>query len=359
MIVRKAVRLTLPENFAFTFRFRGEAPPTTLEFKVVDAGRQRLVATLAARRTADGLADDRGAALAARPCLGSRSGPRPARRGRHRDRDHGGEPGAGTLWIDDLVLEQREPVTPNGVVPQVTASSARPTRRPSGSSTTTALPRGGATSCRTHSGCASISGATASTAAWSSTGTRTTTPSPGASRSRSTEKPGSGSTSTEAGKGGRVYVYMPDAECALRASRPGAQQPGARLRHLRDGHRARRLLGVAEPVLLVRSRVTCRCGHYPKYFTACRRYWTVVGVDGGREEALVNEEGMVEVDRRRLLDRAVPVPAGGRAGHLARRRASRRRSRPAPCRSRRSPGASDGLRLDVTAFASGPATPAP
>lgn len=38
VILRKEVRLPLPENFAFTFRLRGEAAHGTLEFKVVDAG---------------------------------------------------------------------------------------------------------------------------------------------------------------------------------------------------------------------------------------------------------------------------------------------------------------------------------
>ncbi len=36
VILRKTVDLALPENFAFSFRLRGEAPRATLEFKVVD-----------------------------------------------------------------------------------------------------------------------------------------------------------------------------------------------------------------------------------------------------------------------------------------------------------------------------------
>ena len=86
---------------------------TTLEFKLVDPAGQRLVATLAARRTAGGLADDRARGARGWPTPGARSGPRPARRGRPIEiAISGGEGGTGTVWFDDLVLEPREPVTP-------------------------------------------------------------------------------------------------------------------------------------------------------------------------------------------------------------------------------------------------------
>jgi hypothetical protein len=38
-------------------------------------------------------------------------------------------------------------------------------------------------------------------------------------------------------------------------------------------------------------------GSYPKYFYGEQTYWTVVGADGDDKEALLNEEGMLEVDR--------------------------------------------------------------
>src|SRR2546428_7263003 len=37
VIVRKSFSLTLPENYAFSFRVRGEARPNNLEFKLVDS----------------------------------------------------------------------------------------------------------------------------------------------------------------------------------------------------------------------------------------------------------------------------------------------------------------------------------
>lgn len=38
-------------------------------------------------------------------------------------------------------------------------------------------------------------------------------------------------------------------------------------------------------------------GDFPKYFLGQQSYWTVVGVDGAREEALINEQGTIELDK--------------------------------------------------------------
>jgi hypothetical protein len=39
-------------------------------------------------------------------------------------------------------------------------------------------------------------------------------------------------------------------------------------------------------------------GHYPKYFLGTQSYWTLIGVPGDEHEALLDEQGMLEVDRR-------------------------------------------------------------
>ncbi len=41
-------------------------------------------------------------------------------------------------------------------------------------------------------------------------------------------------------------------------------------------------------------------GVYPRYFYNEQSYWTAIGVNGDRKEALINEEGMVEVDKSRF-----------------------------------------------------------
>ncbi len=38
-------------------------------------------------------------------------------------------------------------------------------------------------------------------------------------------------------------------------------------------------------------------GYFPKYFSGKMSYWTIVGVSGNLKEAMINEEGMIEVDK--------------------------------------------------------------
>ena len=41
-------------------------------------------------------------------------------------------------------------------------------------------------------------------------------------------------------------------------------------------------------------------GNYPRYFLDEASYWTVVGVNNDVKEALINEDGMVEVDKAKF-----------------------------------------------------------
>ena len=61
-------------------------------------------------------------------------------------------------------------------------------------------------------------------------------------------------------------------------------------------------------------------GHYPRGFLGEQSYWTVVGVDGAREEALMDEDGRVEVGRGQwslepflITERGIRTWADGRA----------------------------------------------
>ena len=99
---------------------------------------------------------------------------------------------------------------------------------------------------------------------------------------------------TETGKGGRVYIYMPDAESRF-------------VRLVLERSSRGRGFGIADiavkPVPFSESPNAfftwiahdARPGLYPKYLLGTQTYWTVAGVDGGTEEALVNEEGMVDI----------------------------------------------------------------
>jgi hypothetical protein len=53
-------------------------------------------------------------------------------------------------------------------------------------------------------------------------------------------------------------------------------------------------------------------GYFPRYFSGEQSYWTVVGVSGGRQEAIINEEGMLEVGRQTVS--IEPFIFGGEKG---------------------------------------------
>ena len=102
--------------------------------------------------------------------------------------------------------------------------------------------------------------------------------------------------STVNGNGGRDYIYMPDGESRyvrLELERSSREQ----------GYGVEEL--TVEPFefsaspnqffeAIARDAPT---GTYPKYFTGKQTYWTVIGARGDDKEALMNEEGMLEVDK--------------------------------------------------------------
>ncbi len=296
VIARREVALALPENFAFRVRLRGEAPRATLEFKIEDdlgnvwwrrypdfafartgqeltVRRSRLVHAWGPRREA-GLRAMRAVEIAL----------------------NGGAGGAGTFWVEELVLEPRESPRPDGAVPRASASSARPgfeaERLLDGSAGTGwksvagpgdqwleidfGQPReyGGLTIDWDPLDFATVYSVQASAdgAEWKTI------------------------YRTDTGRGGRAYVYTPDAESRF-----------VRL-VLEESNRGRGF-GVAavtlQPVEFADSpnaffaaiaRDAPR-GWYPRYFLGEQTYWTVVGVDRDSEEALLNDDGMVEIGR--------------------------------------------------------------
>ena len=83
--------------------------------------------------------------------------------------------------------------------------------------------------------------------------------------------------------------------CSRLALRASSRGQGYGIRALRVQPIA--FSAVAEPVLRARRARGARAGSSRSYFTGEQTYWTVVGVDGDDKEALLNEDGMLEVDR--------------------------------------------------------------
>src|SRR5439155_857429 len=205
-----------------------------------------------------------------------------------------GEGGSGSFWIDDLGFEEREPAVQYGVPPDVQASTSLAGHEPP-----LMLDQDPATGWksdpvpstqwvvldfrknREYGGFVidwdPDDYATAFAVQASNDGTQWTT-----------------SFATTTGHGGRDYIYLPDAESRF-----------VRL----DLQHSSRAQGYGIASLMVKPfsfsaspndffaaiARDAPAGTYPKCRDGRQTYWTVVGVGGDDQEALLNEEGMLEV----------------------------------------------------------------
>jgi hypothetical protein len=296
VIIHKEVSLSLPANFAFTFQLHGEGPRNNFEFKLVDPSgqyvwwwRQRDFAwpiewqQMTVRKAALELA------------WGASPDQKLSKVGAIEFAIKAGEGGSGSVWIDDLTLEER-PVPGEGGEPQrATASSAMPDREadrvldgehggwrsePAPEEQWLVVDFG---QSREYGGVIvdwdPDDYATAFDVDTSTDGERWTT-----------------ALTTDRGTGRRDYLYLPDSE---------SRWLRFRLRHSSrgQGYGIRRLqvqsiAFSASPNYFFEhvAREEPR-GLFPKYFLGEQTYWTVVGVDGDGKQGLLNEEGMLEVDR--------------------------------------------------------------
>ncbi|QSA97837.1 discoidin domain-containing protein [Methylococcus sp. EFPC2] len=105
--------------------------------------------------------------------------------------------------------------------------------------------------------------------------------------------------STTQGAGERSYVYLPGTICRyvrLQLKRGiGDSEFGIRQVEIKPFEFARDLNGFFEGIAH-----EWPTGFYPKYFSGRQTYWTPVGTGSGGTQALINEEGLVEVDKGRF-----------------------------------------------------------
>ena len=140
--------------------------------------------------------------------------------------------------------------------------------------------------------------------------------------------------SVAATRGGRAWIALPDVRGRLRAPEAREERAGPRLRPRASRGRAARVRRDADEVPRVgRGRVAARTAGRARCVEE-QLYWTLVGVDGGREKGLLSEDGALETGRGAFARRAVPrlrreVLADGPNP------TRRSRSTTATCRSRR------------------------
>jgi hypothetical protein len=131
VIVRKAFALPLPDNYAFSFQIRGEAKPNNFEFKLIDARGK----SVWWRNQHDFVFPHEWQRVTIRKSrIAFAWGASPAAElkqvGAIEFAIAAGEGGSGSVWIDELAFEPREPAGKNGIAPEVQASTSAPEHEP-------------------------------------------------------------------------------------------------------------------------------------------------------------------------------------------------------------------------------------
>jgi hypothetical protein len=276
-IARRDAPVDLPENFELAFRIRGDAPVNTLEIKLVDESGDNVWWTT--RRDWDFPRDWRRLSLKKRQFdyawgpLGP--SPLPRRIAAIEIVVTAGTGGKGSVWIDDLTLSALPP--PSASLPPSqgpwSSDSANPQsakfdlgeRRELGG---LVIDWGDAFASR-YNVAASIDGELWDTVA-----------------------------RVDGADGGRDYVYMPDTDARwLRLSLEAGPGAGYTIQHLepKPADWAR----TPNEFFAAIARDAKR-GDYPRYLLGEQSYWTIAGSNGGAQEALLSEDGSVELGDARV-----------------------------------------------------------
>jgi hypothetical protein len=296
VIVRKKITMKLPANYAYSFRLKGEGRPNNFEFKLLDASGKNVWW----RSQRDFTFPTDWQRVTIRKSRFSFAWGPSARELKQTSAIEiaisAGEGGSGSISIDDLTFEAREPTIDTEVPPTIQVSSALP-----GSDPRAIFDADPATRWQSEPtpreqwvlldfGRNNEYGGLV--IAWD-----------GDDYARAYDVLSSNDGehwttvySTATGHGGRAYVYLPDSESRF-----------LRL-DLRRSSRGQGY-GIAEitvkPVAFSASpndffAAIARDApprHVSEVSRRAQTYWTVVGVPGDEREALLNEEGMLEVDR--------------------------------------------------------------
>jgi hypothetical protein len=100
------------------------------------------------------------------------------------------------------------------------------------------------------------------------------------------------------GNGGRDYLYLPEQQARwLKLAVPAAPAGGVALDRLEVTPPE---AGAHETAFFGRVAGDAPRGSFPRYFAKEQTYWTIVGSPGDVSEALINEDGAIEVDQLRF-----------------------------------------------------------
>ncbi len=296
-VVHKAFDLDLPENYAFSFMVRGDAPSNHIEFKLIDSSGENVWWSV--RRDVAFKSTGEIFRIKKRQiqfAWGPKGGGEITHVAAIEFAITAGSGGKGTVWIDDLALQSLPVASATPPPPTATASSFLAGHEPwlalDGDPTLSWEPRPDDPSPSLLVDLGQVREIGGLTIEWA----------PGLGAGDYIVE---GSTdgnewtllrTVRGGNGGKDPVYLPETETRwLRCSMPrGAGGAGPAVRDL-----------TIQPLAWSASRESffqaiardAPLGHYPRALCGEQTYWTVVGVDADRCEALINEEGMVETGR--------------------------------------------------------------
>jgi hypothetical protein len=320
-VAHKAFNFSVPPNYEFTFRIRGDAPLNTLEFKLIDPSGDNVWWSNQPgfefpRTWTDVVRKKRHITFAWGPKGGGDLG----RVAAVEFAITAGTGGKGTVWIDQLELRPREAEGPYTLTPVVAATADSP-----GSEARQVLDGDSATAWRAPTVIAPPATAVPVPPPARGTVAAPVRP-PNALQAlvvdfqRAREfgglvldwAPGHHATDytidfspdartwatryrVTGGNGGRDYIYLPESEA--RYVRLALERGAADTFALRDVTVEPLEWSASRNAFFAAVAKDAAPGSYPKYLSGVQSYWTVAGVDGDRSEVLVNEEGMVEARR--------------------------------------------------------------
>ena len=297
-VVRRALPLTLPPNYELSFWIRGQAPTNNLEFKLADSSGENV--WWVNRR--DFVFPARWTRVAIRKrqisfAWGPAGGGELRRAASLEFAITAGSGGRGTVWIDELALSPREPVPAVPPAPRATASiaaAAAPLATDGDSATawrsSGELPHSLRLDFSQPRELGGIS------VVWDSLDYATDYVVEGSADGRTWAR----LYRVTGGDGGRDHVALPESE--LR---------GVRLRLLRSsrgrGVAVREVVvqplsfGESPNALYFAAARDAPRGSYPRPFTdSVQSYWTIIGATAAEREAMVSEDGALEVGKARL-----------------------------------------------------------
>jgi hypothetical protein len=289
-VARRAVDLTLPDNYELSFWIRGPAPSNTLEFKLIDSTGTNVWWSV--RRNFVPGAEWQRIVIPRRHisfAWGPQGGGDIRRVAAIEIAITAGTGGVGTVWLDELVMVPRDPVRPYAATP---TAAADPVAK--GSAARHAVDGDTATAWRTAPG----AGQTLTVdfgqvrvfggliLDWGRSA-----PTGRAIAEVSTDgRAWSVLDSLRVG-GGRDFLRLPEAESRFLRLRFGEHR-GFELREIfvQPPEWARSPVPMLEAIAAAAPR-----GCYPRYLLRQQSYWTVVGSADDTSEALMSEDGAVEI----------------------------------------------------------------